>query len=122
MESTNMASEKDYRVLSPVKHNGKRYEEGSKITLTEALANPLVKSGAIGAWTEQAAPAKENGPEDPAERLAAVKDAISKLNIDSAELWTAGGVPKTEAIAKVTGWPVSAAERDAAWAEVKPKA
>lgn len=56
-------------------------------------------------------------PEDPAVRLEAIRAAIGQLNKEDAALWTAGGKPKTEAIAAITGWPVTAAERDAATAE-----
>ncbi len=53
-------------------------------------------------------------PKDPDARLAAIKVAISQLDKEDATLMTTGGKPKTEAIAAITGWPVSAAERDAA--------
>jgi len=55
-------------------------------------------------------------PEDAAVRLEAIRAAIGQLDKEDAALWTAGGRPKTEAIAAITGWPVSAAERDAALA------
>jgi hypothetical protein len=53
-------------------------------------------------------------PDDPAVRLEAIRAAIAQLDKEDAALWTAGGKAKTEAIAAITGWPVSAAERDAA--------
>lgn len=53
-------------------------------------------------------------PTDPAELAAAIKAAVNTLDQDNTDLWTAGGKPKTESIAAVTGYPVSAAERDAA--------
>lgn len=56
-------------------------------------------------------------PEDPAERYAAIKTAIANLDKADATAWTKGGSPKTEAIEAITGWPVTAAERDAATAE-----
>ncbi len=75
-------------------------------------------TAATGSGTPAAAP--NNGapaaPEDPAVRLEAIRAAIGQLNKEDAALWTAGGKPKTEAIAAITGWPVTAAERDAATA------
>lgn len=58
-----------------------------------------------------------SAPTDPAVRLEAIKDAVAKLDKSDAALFTNGGKPKTEALAAITGWPVTAAERDAAVAE-----
>ena len=71
-------------------------------------------SGTPAAASNNGAPAV---PGDPAVRLEAIRAAIGQLNKEDAALWTAGGKPKTEAIAAITGWPVTAAERDAATAE-----
>lgn len=76
-------------------------------------------TAATGSGTPAAAP--NSGapvvPEDPTVRLEAIRAAIGQLNKEDAALWTAGGKPKAEAIAAITGWPVTAAERDAATAE-----
>lgn len=74
----------------------------------------VTDSGAPAAAPNNGAPA---APEDPAVRLEAIRAAIGQLNKEDAALWTAGGKAKTEAIAAITGWPVTAAERDAATAE-----
>lgn len=58
-------------------------------------------------------------PADPAGRAAAIKDAIGKLDKADASLWTGTGMPKVPAIAAVTGFDVTQAERDAVWAEIK---
>lgn len=68
------------------------------------------------------APASQNipvVPTDPAVRMAAIKDAIGKLDAADNSLWTGTGMPKVPAIAAVTGFDVTQAERDAAWAEIK---
>jgi hypothetical protein len=57
-------------------------------------------------------------PTDPAERAAAIKQAIGKLDAADATLWTGTGMPKVPAIAAVTGWEVAQQERDAVWAEI----
>ena len=58
-------------------------------------------------------------PTDEAARQDAIKDAIGKLNVDNVALWTKGGIPQTAAIEEITGFPVSADERNAAWAEIQ---
>jgi hypothetical protein len=58
-------------------------------------------------------------PTDPAVRLAAIREAISQLDATDPAFFTAANKPKTESIAAITGWPVTAAERDAALEEVK---
>lgn len=55
----------------------------------------------------------KTAPEDQAERLAAIKAAIAQLDTSDTALFTASNKPKTEAIAAITGWPVTAAEREA---------
>lgn len=57
-------------------------------------------------------------PKDEAERLAAIREAIGKLDPGNPALWTVGNKPKTEAIAAITGWPVAAADRDAVVAAI----
>lgn len=66
-----------------------------------------------------AAPAAPAAPTDPAARVAAIKDAIGKLDKADSALWTNTGMPKVPAIAAVTGWEVTQQERDAVWAEIK---
>lgn len=55
---------------------------------------------------------------DESGRHAAIKTATFKLDPANADLWTAQGLPKTEPLSAITGWTVSAADRDAAWALV----
>lgn len=66
-----------------------------------------------------AAEVKASVPTDPAERAAAIKASIRQLDVANAALWKADGAPTTAAIETLTGWFVSAAERDAVWAEIK---
>lgn len=56
-----------------------------------------------------AAPVK---PSDAVALAEMIKAAVNALDQEDPALWTATGKPKTEAIAVITGWPVSAAERD----------
>lgn len=43
-----------------------------------------------------------------------IKAAVNAMDQNDPTLWTVSGKPKTEALAVITGWPVTAAERDAA--------
>ncbi len=55
-----------------------------------------------------------NKPPAPEERVNLIKQAIAGLDKENKGLFTKDGVtPKTDAIAAVTGWPVSAEERNA---------
>lgn len=109
-----------YNVKEPLKHDGKDYAIGGTIDLTAEQAAPLL---AIGTLEEApAAQASTAPPEDDATRLAAIKDAILALDTADKSMWLNDGRPDTKAIAAVTGWPVSAADRNAAWAELKPQA
>ncbi|WP_088177604.1 hypothetical protein [Ferriphaselus sp. R-1] len=65
------------------------------------------------------APTAPVAPADPIERAAAVKSAILQLDTADSKLWTGGGAPTVAAIVAITGWDVSAIERDAVWAEIK---
>lgn len=64
----------------------------------------------------------KTAPVDDAERLAAIVSAIASLNKDDKSLWKNDGAPNTTAITAITGWSVSALERDAAWSQINPAA
>jgi hypothetical protein len=106
---------KKYEVLSPVDHDKVRYEIGKSIDLEDKDAAGLLALNVIKLAEVSAAP---SAPADEAELLTAITDAIGKLDVNDKALWSKGGSPKTEAIAAVTGWPVSAAYRDTAWAQI----
>lgn len=57
---------------------------------------------------------------DPAERKAAIIAAIKQLDPANQDVWLRDGKPDVSAIVAITGWPVSAAERNAIWDEIKP--
>jgi len=64
------------------------------------------------------APSAPAIPADPAERALAIQNAIDKLDKADAALWTGSGSPTVTAIVAITGWQITAIERDAAWAEL----
>ena len=53
-------------------------------------------------------------PDDPAERIAAIRAARARLDPDNPELWTASGKAKCEALQALLGWEPSGADRDEA--------
>lgn len=105
-----------YKVTGRIKHDGKLYAVGSSIELTEDQAERLKKIGAVE--DVPAAPVAPVAPTDEAERLAAIADAIGKLDTADKAQWMNSGAPKVPAIEAVTGWQLTAKERDAAWAQI----
>lgn len=79
-------------------------------------ADDSVGGSSTGSGSDASADASVTKPDDPAEVVLAILAAIGQLNKEDTALWTAGGKAKTEAVAAITGWPVTAAERDAALA------
>lgn len=105
---------KRYPVTSPIRFNGVDYAEGSKIDLEDTEVDDLHTAGVIDLEAEDIVAAK--APTDDAERIAAVVAAIGQLNTANPGQWLQNGKPKADALSEITGWPVTAADRDAAWA------
>jgi hypothetical protein len=104
---------KTYITTSPIKRDGKKLAAGQRVELSDAEAEELIGLEAIHPNpVEVASPGAGS-----ATRLASIVAAIGKLDQADTSLWTGSGLPKTEVLAAATGGPVSAAERDAAWAE-----
>lgn len=104
-----------YTVLTAI-HTDRRYEPGEMIDLGEVDAAALIAVRAIDA----VAVGEVSGtPPDPDARQAAIVDAIAQLDADNPDVWLRDGKPDAAALAEITGWTVSAAERNAAWASVQ---
>ena len=57
-----------YKVLTPIDHDGKRYEPGKPIELDDEQAKPLLAVGAIAGGKGKAEePANPVNPENPAD-------------------------------------------------------
>lgn len=102
----------EYDVLEPVRYDGKDYGLGQTISLNDRDAAPLLAAGVV-------APAAQAGG---AERLAVIVAALTQLDPGNAEQWLKDGRPKSDALAVYAGFPVSAAERDAAWEQARAAA
>ncbi|MDP2805506.1 MAG: hypothetical protein Q8O24_06140 [Gallionellaceae bacterium] len=114
-------AKKTYAVQSPIKHDGKDYTVGDSIDLDDKEAKDLL---AVNALSDAVGLASNipTVPTDPAERLAAIVAAIGKLSPEDASLWLKDKRPDAAAISVITGWPVSAAERNDAWASMQAAA
>ncbi|MGB4065386.1 MAG: hypothetical protein WBK19_16300 [Azonexus sp.] len=77
----------------------------------EQAGDSAVVSGLPAGGSEPPAPAPVK-PTDTAALAEMIKAAVNAMDQEDPALWTGTGKPKTEAIAVITGWPVSAAERD----------
>lgn len=108
---------KTYNVLSRVRTETGIVKTGT-IQLSDADAKELMEIGAVELAATQAAAPTIN-PTDPAARQVAIIDAIAKLDPANADLWLKDGRPDTNAIAEVTGWSVTAAERNEAWSTIQ---
>lgn len=120
---------KKYTVISPFKSLAGIHKPGDpEVELNDADAAELIELGAVEVV---AVPAEREGgdtvagnpPASPLrgeltaeERLAAITTAIGSLDPDNGDLWLRDGRPDASALTEITGWTVSAAERNAAWA------
>lgn len=109
-------AKKTYTVKTAVEHDNERFEPGTPIVLDEEVAEALVTANAIE--VDGNAHANTDAPTDPQERLAAIAQAIGQLDPDDTDLWLKDGKPDTNAITEVTGWTVTAAERNAVWGQI----
>lgn len=109
---------KKYIALEPLNVNGKPVAVGGSVELTDEEAEQPLALNAIKLG-ETTLPPPPPAPEGQ-ERIDAIKAAIAGLNVDVPDNWAKDGKPKADVISKVTGWAVTAAERDAIWAELHP--
>lgn len=96
-----------FKVLNPIKTPEGIVRDGY-IEVADGEVEELTRVGVIGEQETIFTGA-------PPDRAAAILEAISQIDMTNSSLWLKDGSPKTESIAAITGWSVSAAERDAAW-------
>ena len=114
---------KTYLILSPVEHDDVRYEIGASVLLSDADAAGLLAVSAVA--LDASGPAVADAPVvpmDAGERQTAIIAAIGQLDPANNDLWLKDGKPSSDAIAAITGWPLSATERNSAWASMQPAA
>ena len=103
------------------KHGGVWIGPGCRIEIEEEQGLSLLKRGLVKPVSERDSktrPVKQK-PENANAVTTALVSAIGKLDRDDSELWARGGRPRPEALADQVGYPVTAIERDAAWAAHK---
>ena len=76
--------------------------------------SPNAAGQAGGSSSGDGSGSSSTAPTDPAERLVAIKAAIAQLDKDDKALWMKNGQPQVAAIVAITGWAVTAAERNEA--------
>jgi len=92
-------------------HDGKEHEPGSVAELPEEIGEKL--------GLKLTSDARPKGPEDPAVRLAAIKEAIGILEKGNEEHFTKDGSPRVEAIEVALGYGIKAEERNQAWMDMQ---
>lgn len=106
-------AKKSYKALAPITLD-KDYRPGDTIEAEPSEVegkDVLELSGSSTSNTPTA-------PTDEAERIAAIVAAIGQLDKADTALWTNAGIPKTDGLTAITGWPVAAKERDVAWVQI----
>jgi len=107
----------------------KQYEAGDPITLSDEDAKPLLETNPPvislpGKKVESSSGNKTNvvklktAPEENAERITAIKEAIGQLNKKDESHWTKNNEPDANVLTEMLGWKVKAEERDQAWMEI----
>ena len=116
-----------YRVDTPMRHNGEVYhphKEGrDTIELTDKEAQTLLAMRAVSVHGAQTAADATSGevtaPTVPAERIAAIKEAIGQLEPGNGAHWLKDGkTPEVKALEELLGWNIKAEERNQAFAEL----
>jgi hypothetical protein len=109
--------------LATTKGHVIRFEKGVPVFVPPICIPDAI---AIGAQPEDGSDPSElvkepeaktfDGPSDPVKREEALVDACKKIeSMNARNDFTAAGVPSTDAMTRVTGFAVGAAERNKAW-------
>ena len=118
---------KTYKVETPLRFNGSVYhpdkEDLNTIELTVKEAKPLLAIGAvseISAEGDDKTTSAKEAPTAPAERIAAIKDAIGKLEPGNESHWLNDGkTPEVKALVDLLGWSIKAEERNQAMLDLQ---
>lgn len=108
------------RVLDHNRRVVAKFSAGEVVELSEASARHWLNRNIakiVGAAAEPEPEDEDLRPEGDA-LMAAIAAAVGELDAESDDHFTKDDVPKVEALERVLGYGISAAERDAAWATV----
>ncbi|MCO1335367.1 hypothetical protein MO867_13595 [Microbulbifer sp. OS29] len=101
-----------YKVRQPIKVAGKIIKAGT-VSCTQQEAAPLLKNGSL----IEAAASTNSSAGDGEISMEVFAEAVAQLDTENPEHWTNAGAPDIKALNKA-GLKISAAERDALWAQV----
>lgn len=105
-----------YMILSPFKDaNGMHKPGDADVSLSSQDATELLEINAVQLSTA----AQPVVPVDPHARQTDIISAIQNLDVSNLDLWLQDGRPDIAAITDLTGWPITAGERNAAWKTIK---
>ncbi|MDH5524447.1 MAG: hypothetical protein OEY01_10715 [Desulfobulbaceae bacterium] len=93
----------------PLQHDGKRYEIGDPVKMSEKAAERLLARGDLK-------PGKASTP--PPVGQAEIVSAIKGLDPDNRDLWTGDDKPQVAALEAVLCRKITAKDRDEAWESI----
>jgi len=112
-------AKKTYKVVSPIRHDGRDHAVDEVIDLDDKTAAGLIEAGAVDPGAIGDTGGGSVIPGDPVKRQLAIVEAIGQMDTENADLWLRDGRPDASAIEEITGWKVTAAERNEAWASMQ---
>lgn len=108
---------------NPIKHDGKTVFKKQFTVNDKDQARALIDVGSASyvdgkpsTSGDKSEPASQTGNGIAEERIALIKDAITKLEPGNKKHWTEDNKPDAKALSKTAGAAISADERDAVWA------
>lgn len=110
-----------YLIQTPIKGVDER--PGESVEMSAELAGPLLKCGAITRFAPPEGSVADSAGEAPAEMPVSPVHAAIQAMFDedpekqNPEFWLKNGKPEVKEIQRRSGLELSAAERDAAWAD-----
>jgi len=127
MSNSKVKYQVDHRLLMD-----KQYEVGDSITLSDEDAEPLLNTNPpVISLPDEKEDEPESGktnvvnltnaPEQLADRIVAIKEAIGRLDKKDEAHWTKSNEPDANVLTELLGWKVKADERNQAWMEMLAK-
>ncbi len=104
-----------YTVLTPLRHDGRRYEPGAVVYVTTRQAAALLRIAALSETPLCGVGEEDSDTRSEPAATISIATAIPRLDPTDPSLWTRDGRPRTETLSSLLGRRVSARERDQSW-------